>query len=326
MLGGGNYLRLRSRRLTGSPGARAGLGAGAMLKGNLARGTYVFELLWRARSGPAAGRPPRRIVGGGSAASSWNYAPAGYADSWIGDAGGGAVCGRAGTADDGHLRRTAHGPRPRHVGEGDTGPSSRRPRLLRRVARDGDRVGESAPAHDVVAAVLVDVGRVLLCHRRADLRWYPNVWDLPGGHVEPGESAAEALRRECREELGVDVVEERRVARVREDDLHLSVFVVSRWDGRPRTPRPRSTTSCAGSRPASWTDSRWPTLGTHRCSATPCECHRSTRCGVFPVTDAQSREGTTCRSPTPPWNRGGSRSWTSSDHGCSVSPTASWAL
>jgi mutator protein MutT len=99
-------------------------------------------------------------------------------------------------------------------------------------------VGEGTPAHDVVAAVLVEAGRVLLCHRRADLRWYPDVWDLPGGHVEPGELPAEALRRECREELDVDVVDERRVARVREADLHLSVFLVSRWNGRPRNAAP----------------------------------------------------------------------------------------
>jgi 8-oxo-dGTP pyrophosphatase MutT (NUDIX family) len=99
-------------------------------------------------------------------------------------------------------------------------------------------MGESVPAHDVVAAVLVEAGRVLLCHRRADLTWYPGVWDLPGGHVEPGESPTEALRRECREELDVDVVDERQAAQVREGDLHLSVFVVSRWDGRPRNAAP----------------------------------------------------------------------------------------
>ncbi len=99
-------------------------------------------------------------------------------------------------------------------------------------------MGESTPAHDVVAAVLVEAGRVLLCHRRTDLTWYPDVWDLPGGHVEPGESPAEALRRECREELGVDVVEAPRLAQVREDDLRLSVFLVSRCDGQPRNAAP----------------------------------------------------------------------------------------
>lgn len=33
---------------------------------------------------------------------------------------------------------------------------------------------------------------------------YKEGWDIPGGYVEPGESPADACRRELREELGVD--------------------------------------------------------------------------------------------------------------------------
>ena len=39
-------------------------------------------------------------------------------------------------------------------------------------------------AHDVVAGVLIRDGHVLLCHRSPAREWYPDVWDLPGGHVE----------------------------------------------------------------------------------------------------------------------------------------------
>ena len=43
-------------------------------------------------------------------------------------------------------------------------------------------------------------GRLLLA-RRANP---PQLWTLPGGRVEPGESAADAARRELGEETGVD--------------------------------------------------------------------------------------------------------------------------
>ncbi|WP_433427484.1 NUDIX hydrolase [Nonomuraea sp. CA-141351] len=42
---------------------------------------------------------------------------------------------------------------------------------------------DSGPVR-IVTAVLRDGDRVLLCHRSAGRRWYPDVWDLPGGHVE----------------------------------------------------------------------------------------------------------------------------------------------
>lgn len=55
-----------------------------------------------------------------------------------------------------------------------------------------------------VVGVALHEGRVLL--HRAE---FDDFWALPGGRCEVGESASDALRREMREELGVEVRVER---------------------------------------------------------------------------------------------------------------------
>lgn len=56
---------------------------------------------------------------------------------------------------------------------------------------------------DIVNAVFVGDGRVLLARRSPHRRNYPNVWSFPGGHVEKGETLVEALARELEEEVAV---------------------------------------------------------------------------------------------------------------------------
>lgn len=57
---------------------------------------------------------------------------------------------------------------------------------------------------DVVAAALTRHGRVL-CAQRPQQGELPGLWEFPGGKIEPGEQPIDALRRELREELSVDV-------------------------------------------------------------------------------------------------------------------------
>jgi 8-oxo-dGTP diphosphatase len=56
----------------------------------------------------------------------------------------------------------------------------------------------------VVAAAILDGDR-LLAARRSEPVALAGGWEFPGGKVEPGEADEDALIRECREELGVEV-------------------------------------------------------------------------------------------------------------------------
>ncbi len=57
---------------------------------------------------------------------------------------------------------------------------------------------------DVVAGLIWNKGRVLICQRPMGGHM-PGLWEFPGGKIERGENPREALRREIREELGLEV-------------------------------------------------------------------------------------------------------------------------
>jgi 8-oxo-dGTP diphosphatase len=63
------------------------------------------------------------------------------------------------------------------------------------------------PAQVVGAAIVDDLTRptTLLGGRRTEPAELAGGWELPGGKVEPGELPQDALHREIREELGVEV-------------------------------------------------------------------------------------------------------------------------
>ena len=63
----------------------------------------------------------------------------------------------------------------------------------------------------VVAAVIVSTDGKVLAAQRAEPPALAGGWEFPGGKVDPGESDVEALVRECREELGVEVAVGERV-------------------------------------------------------------------------------------------------------------------
>jgi 8-oxo-dGTP diphosphatase len=94
--------------------------------------------------------------------------------------------------------------------------------------------------HEVVAAIVIRAEQVLLCHRSPDRAWYPDMWDLPGGHVEAGESPAQALVRELGEELGIEATVPLgpEFARLAAADFNCLIWVVTAWGGTPSNMSP----------------------------------------------------------------------------------------
>lgn len=76
---------------------------------------------------------------------------------------------------------------------------------------------------NVVAGAIVSAGR-LFATQRGYGDW-AGWWEFPGGKIEPGEAPEEALRRELREELALEVRVGEEVARVEYDypKFHLSM-------------------------------------------------------------------------------------------------------
>lgn len=60
-------------------------------------------------------------------------------------------------------------------------------------------------AIEVVAALIWQGDKFMICQRPAH-KARGLLWEFAGGKTEPGEPPAEALVRECREELGVTIV------------------------------------------------------------------------------------------------------------------------
>ena len=90
---------------------------------------------------------------------------------------------------------------------------------------------------EVVAALIWEQGRFMICQRPAH-KARGLLWEFVGGKVENGETKAEALVRECREELDITVnVGEEYISLVHEyPDLTvaLTLFNCSIAEGEPK--------------------------------------------------------------------------------------------
>lgn len=95
--------------------------------------------------------------------------------------------------------------------------------------------GADRPLVEVAVGVLVRPDGCFLLTSRPRGKVYEGYWEFPGGKLEPGESVAQALRRELLEELGVQAVD---IAPWRSEIVdyphalvRLNFCKVARWSG-----------------------------------------------------------------------------------------------
>ena len=91
----------------------------------------------------------------------------------------------------------------------------------------------------VSAVALLDADNRVLLAQRPEGKSMAELWEFPGGKVEPGETPEAALIRELNEELGIDTHESCLApigfASHGYDEFHLlmPLFVCRKWQGEP---------------------------------------------------------------------------------------------
>ena len=89
---------------------------------------------------------------------------------------------------------------------------------------------------NVVGAILIHNEKIILVKRSNNLKVMPNKYEFPGGKVEMGETLQEALIRELKEELSIDInlknIIEFPKNTLETDKLILTVFIVQNWKNK----------------------------------------------------------------------------------------------
>ena len=94
------------------------------------------------------------------------------------------------------------------------------------------------PVTEVAAGILLDAEGRYLLGQRPEGKPYAGYWEVPGGKVEKGETVFEALQRELREELGIDIESSEELTVLEHDYPHayvrLHVSIIRKWIGTPK--------------------------------------------------------------------------------------------
>lgn len=78
-------------------------------------------------------------------------------------------------------------------------------------------------------------GKYLLLRRSSSSKFFPNLWDFPGGKTNPAEDTREALIRETKEETSLEITPDKKIGdfNYTENDvpIHFQIFSINNFVG-----------------------------------------------------------------------------------------------
>lgn len=98
--------------------------------------------------------------------------------------------------------------------------------------------GGQAKCIRVAVGVIRQANQILLSKRHADAH-QGGLWEFPGGKCEPHETSKQALQRELKEELGIQITQHRPLIRISHAypgrNVLLDVHLILSWQGEPHS-------------------------------------------------------------------------------------------
>ncbi|MCD1125964.1 8-oxo-dGTP diphosphatase MutT [Jinshanibacter sp. LJY008] len=90
---------------------------------------------------------------------------------------------------------------------------------------------------EIAVGIIIDIKQAIFVTQRFKDSHLAGYWEFPGGKVESGEDAEQALRRELQEEVGIEMTHSSLLTTLEYDypdrQLTLHFFIVDGWQGEP---------------------------------------------------------------------------------------------
>jgi mutator protein MutT len=88
---------------------------------------------------------------------------------------------------------------------------------------------------EVAKSLIKKNEKYLLLKRSSDSKFFPGLWDFPGGKIEPREDVTEALIREAKEETSLEIIPQEKIGDFdyieNDTPVHFQIFSVKNFSG-----------------------------------------------------------------------------------------------